>query len=100
MWCFDNGVTTIAALAEPGEFQDPCGYALGQYFLTHLYEAMGPAAFSAAMRDSYERYLDYRFHPTEEEVYRIFLGHTPPDREAAFMDVYLQRHGGPFLERS
>lgn len=93
MWCFTN----IAALAKPGEFQDPCGYALGQYFPTRLYDAMELAAFSSAMREIYERYLDYQYHPTEEQVYRIFLKHTPPDREVAFQDVYRRLHGGPFL---
>ena len=100
VWCFDNGVTTIAALAEPSEFQDPCGYALGQYFLTHLFDTMGLAAFSSALRELYERYLDYQYYPTEEQVYRIFLEHTPPDREAAFIDVYRWLHGGPFLDGS
>ena len=49
------------------------------------------------MRELYERYLDYQYYPTEEQVYRIFLKHAPPDREAAFLDVYRRLHGGPFL---
>ena len=98
VWCFNNGVTTIAALAESGEFENSCGYALGQYFMTHLYDAMGLAGLSSAMRELYERYLDYQYYPTEEQVYRIFLRHTPPDREAAFLDVYRRLHGGPFLD--
>ena len=97
VWCFNNGVTTIAALAAPSEFQNSCGYALGQYFLTHLYDAIGLAAFSSAMREIYERYLDYQYHPTEEQVYRIFLKHVPADRAAAFRDVYRRLHGGSFL---
>ena len=97
VWCFNNGVTTIAALAEPSEFQESCGYALGQYFLTHLYDVMGLAAFSSAMRELYERYLDHQYHPTEEQVYRIFRKHTPPGREAAFLDVYRRLHDGSFL---
>ena len=97
VWCVNNGVATIAALAEASEFQDSCGYHLGQYFLTQLYDVMGPAAFSSAMRELYEQYLDYQYHPTEEQVYRIFLKHAPPDREAAFLDVYRRLHGGPFL---
>ncbi len=99
VWCVNNGVATIAALAEPSEFQDPCGYALGQYFLTHLYDAMGLAAFSSAMRELYERYLNFEYYPSEEQVYRIFLKHTSPDREAEFLDVYRQLHGGLFLGR-
>ena len=98
VWCQNNGVATIAALAEPSEFQNPCGYALGQQFLTHLYDVMGLAGFSSAMREFYLRYLDYRHHPSEEEVYGIFLKHAPPDREAAFLDVYRRLHGGAFLE--
>ena len=98
VWCVNNGVATIAALAETSEFQEPCGYALGQYFMTHLYDAMGLAAFSSAMREFYERYLDYQYYPTEEQVYRIFLKHTPPDHEAEFLDVYRRLHAGPFLD--
>ena len=98
VWCFNNGVTTIAALAEPNEFQDSCGYALGQYFLTHIYDAIGLVAFSSAMGELYERYLDYQFHPTEEQVYRVFLKHTPADRKAEFLEVYRRLHGGPFLD--
>ena len=98
VWCVNNGVATIASLGESGPLEDPCGYALGQYFLTHLYDAIGLAAFSSAMRDLYERYLDYQYHPTEEQVYRIFLRQIPRDREAAFLDVYRRLHGGPFLD--
>ena len=94
----NNGLATIDALAEPGEFQDPCGYALGYYFLIHLYEAMGLAAFSSAMRGLHERYPDHRFHPTEEHVYHIFLSYTPPDREATFREVYRRLHS-PLLRK-
>ena len=68
-------------------------YAFGQYFLTHLYDAIGLSTFSSAMRELYERHLDCQYHPSEEQVYRIFLKHTPPDREAAFPDVYRRLHG-------
>ena len=46
------------------------------------------ATFSSAKRGLYERYLNYQYHLTEGHVYRIFLKHTPPNREAAFLDVY------------
>ncbi len=98
VWCVNNGLATIADLAEPGEFSESCGYHLGQYFLTHLYDVMGLAGFSSAMREFYERYLDFQHHPTEEQVYRIFLKHTSPDREAAFQDVYRRLHGGTFID--
>ena len=97
VWCVNNGLDTIAALAGPSEHSSSCSYHLGNYFLNHLYDAMGLSAFSSAMREFYEGYLDHRHHPTEEQVYRIFLKHTPPDREAAFQDVYRRLHAGPFL---
>ena len=46
----------------------------------------------------YERYLRFLPWPSEKEIYRIFLKHTPPVREAAFLDVYRRFHGGPFLD--
>ena len=59
---------------------------------------MGEAAFSSAMRELYEQHLDYRYYPTDEEVYRVFLKHTPQDREDALLDVYRRLHGGPFID--
>ena len=89
-YCRKHGVENMHALGDP-DHPDPvanvtCAYLIGQYFLTHLYDIMGKAAFSSAMRDLYERYLDYQYHPTEEEVYRIFLKHTPSDRDAVLLD--------------
>ncbi|MCY4625596.1 MAG: hypothetical protein OXC99_11440, partial [Chloroflexi bacterium] len=97
-WCVDNGVTNVAALAGSGEFENPCGYALGRYLLTSLFNTIGADAFSSAMQEFYERYLDFQHHPTDEQVYRIFLKHTPADREEAFLDVYRSLHGGPFVD--
>ncbi|MCY4529938.1 MAG: hypothetical protein OXD46_13010, partial [Chloroflexi bacterium] len=96
-WCVDNGVINIAALAGSGEFENPCSYALGQYFLTSLYNTIGEDAFSSAMRGFYEGYLDFQHHPTDEQVFHIFFKHTPADRDAAFLDVYSRLHGGPFV---
>ena len=52
------------------------------------------------MRELYELNLDYQYYTTDERVYRIFFKHIPPDREAAFLDVYRRLHGGPFLDRN
>ena len=97
-WCVDNGVIDVAALAGSGEFESPCGYALGQYLLSSLFNTIGEDAFSSAMQEFYERYLDFQHHPTDEQVYRIFLKHTPADREPVFLDVYRRLHGGAFLD--
>ena len=99
--CRNNGVPNLHALSDPNH-PDPvaqmnCGYFFGEYFLITLFNTIGEAAFSSAMRELYELYLDYQLHTTEERVYRVFLKHTPPDREEDFLDVYRRLHGGPFL---
>ena len=100
--CRENGVPNLHALNDPDHpdpvWQQTCGYGLGQFFLTSLFDAMGEAAFSSALRELHGLYLDYQYYPTEEQVYRIFLKHTPPDREAAFRELYRTIHGGPFLD--
>ena len=101
-YCGDNGVPNIHALSDPDHpnpvAQSTCSYGLGHNFLATLFNTIGEAAFSSAMRELYESYLDYRPPATEEQVYRIFLKHAPPDREAAFLDAYRRLHGGPFLD--
>ena len=100
-YCRDNQVPNIHALSEPDHpnpvAQSTCGYGLGHHFLAALLGAIGEAAFSSAIRELYESYLAYRPPATEEQVYRTFLRHVPPDREEAFLAVYRQLHGGPFL---
>ncbi len=100
-YCQDNGVPNLHAISEPNHpnpvAQSTCGYLLGEHFLIALFNVIGEAAFSSAMRELYELYLDYQPYATDEQVYRIFLKHTPPDHEAAFLDVFRRLHGGPFL---
>ncbi len=104
-YCRDiAGVRKIHALGDPNH-PDPladvsCAYLIGEYFLIKLFNAMGEAAFSSVMREMYELYLDYVYYQTDEQVYRIFLKHTPPDREAAVIGLWRQIHGGPFIDES
>lgn len=103
-YCSERGIPNVHALNDPDPpdvvARDTCFYALGQYFLTNLFNTVGEAAFSSALRELYGSYLRFRPFPTEEQIYRVFLEHTPPDREAAFLDVYRRLHGGPFVDRS
>ena len=100
-YCRDNGVPNLHALSDPNHpnpvAQSTCGYGMGHHFLAALFNTIGEPAFSSAMRELYERHLNYESYATDEQVYRIFLGHTPQDREAAFRDMYRRLHGGPFL---
>ena len=101
-YCRDNGVPNIHALSDPDHpnpvAQSTCSYGMGHHFLATLFNTIGEAAFSSAMRELYESYLDYQPPSTEEQVYRVFLKHTPPNSEAAFLDVYRRYHGGPFID--
>ncbi len=103
-YCRDNGVPNLHALSDTDHpnpvAQSTCGYGMGHHFLATLFKTIGEAPFSSAMRELHERYLDYQPYPTDERVYRIFLGHTPPGREAAFLDAFRRLHGGPFLTGS
>lgn len=102
-FCRDNGVPNIHAIGQPDHpnpaAQSTCGYGLGHHFLATLFNAIGEAAFSSAMGELYGLYLDYQPFATDEQVYRIFLKHTPPDREGALLDVFRRLHGGPFTDR-
>lgn len=100
--CTENGVPNVHALSDPDPpdrmWQSTCQYGLGQYFLTSLFNTLGPTAFSAALGELYGSYRQLQFYPAEEQVYRTFLSHAPPDREAAFLEDYRRLHGGPFLD--
>ena len=101
-YCRDNGVPNIHAISVPDHpnpvAQSTCGYLLGEYFLTTLFNTIGEAAFSSALRELYGLYLDYQTYATDEQVYLIFRKHTPPDREAEFLNMYRRLHDGAFLD--
>ena len=100
-YCQENGVPNLHTLNDYNHpdpvAQETCGYFLGEYFLTVLYNIMGEPAFSGALRELHELYLAYEYHPSEERVYQAFRRHTPSGRTAAFNDAYRQYHGGPFV---
>ncbi len=100
-YCQGQQVPNLHTLNDPDHpnpvGQQTCGYSLGQYFLTKLYDTIGEAAFSSALRELHELNLDYQYYADDEQVYRVFLKHTPPGSRAAFLDLYRRLHGGPFL---
>ena len=100
-YCRDNGVPNLHSLSDPDHpnpvAQSTCGYGLGHHFLATLFNAIGEAAFSSAMRDLYNLYLEFQPYATDEQIYLIFRKHTPAGREAALLDVFRRLHGGPFL---
>lgn len=100
-YCQENHVPNLHTLNDPAHpnpvAQQTCGYILGEYFLTVLYNILGDPAFPAALRELHELYLAFDYYPSEERVYQAFLRHAPPGRMEAFNDAYRQYHGGPFI---
>ena len=74
-----------------------CKYGFGRHFLIGLFETVGEAAISSALREVYLRILAAP-DPTEEEVYRTFLKYVSPSLEEEFPDLYRRLHGGPFVD--
>ena len=86
---------------------DICPYAMGEYFLLEVHDAIGTERLAAAIRDMPERLIlpDSKFFPDridrervrEEELYLILLEHTPVERLERLQELYREVHGGPFL---
>jgi hypothetical protein len=81
-----------AAHAESSQFY--CNYAVGEYFLINVYEALGPEGASQAWRELYVLAEEKQRAATENEIYQAFLRNTPPENVAEFNSVYGRWHGG------
>ena len=89
-----------------------CAYPFGRYLLLGVYGIIGEDAMRSALGELYltakETFADRvpwltagnrSFTAlTEEEIYRIFLRHVPPEKEEEFRAFYRRVHGGPFTE--
>lgn len=100
-YCEENGVPDLHTLNDHDHpdavARQTCGYILGEYFLTVLYNIMGEPAFSAALRELHGLYLAYEHHPSEQRVYQAFLRQVPPGSATAFNDAWRRYHNGPFV---
>ena len=93
--CVELGFRNIQELLDKG------GHAcLGELFLVSLFNLLGEEAMSAALRELYlsREAIESGGQP-EEELYRIFLKHTPPGLKDEFRDLYRRLHGGPATGR-
>ena len=103
--CADQGVSNVHEWNQameglaPWEMPDNpawgCAYPVGEYFLLGMYETLGHEVVSQTLRDLYLLKESPNRSLTEEDVYRAFLAHTPPSKEAEFRDAYRRAHGGP-----
>ena len=85
--------------------QGTCFYSMGLHFLVALRETMGHEAWRSALRAFYLEFeheglfVSTQDQPEDEDVYRVFMEHTPPHLVAAVKDVFRRLHGGPFIDR-
>ena len=107
-YCREQEVHNLQALNALGDLGggdvwDRCRYDMGLHFLVNLREAMGDDPWRAALRTlflkgGYEGLYLASGGATDEEVYQVFLEHTPPHLVAAVKDVFRGLHGGPFVD--
>ena len=79
---------------------------MGQHFLLTLRKVMGKDAWLSALRAFYLQYvrnyvfITYTGVPLgDEDVYHVFLEHTPPELVDDVKDVFRRLHGGPFIDQ-
>ena len=75
-----------------------CNYHMGVHLLIMLILTLGEQTTSSALRDLYVQHHTTGLEVTEEEIYRAFLKHTPPELESAFRALYKRLHGGTYDE--
>ena len=106
-FCREHGVHNLHAWNElgHGEVWDRCRYSMGLHFMVALRETMGDEAWRSALRAFYLSvgyqglyFLGWNGAPRDEEIYHVFLEHTPPHLVEAVKDVYRRLHGGPFVD--
>ncbi|PKB79053.1 MAG: hypothetical protein BZY88_15320 [SAR202 cluster bacterium Io17-Chloro-G9] len=102
--CRADGVDSIQDLIDdkkkvgPTRHHDgplwPCNYYFGESLLTDLFDTMGEQPFRQAWTEIYLAGSGR----SEEEVYRIFLSHSPLDKVDQVKEVYANWHGGDFTK--
>ncbi len=110
--CPEHQVASIHAAAvrvepdssEEQETIETCIGLFGRMLLYQLLLILGEERMSAAMRELYLISADARGKneegieiPSEKDIFRIFLKHTPPDRVDEMRHWYRYFHGGPFI---
>ena len=75
-----------------------CDYTLGERFMLGMYEALGPAAMSAALRELYVQSLIFE-HPNHDSIFHAFNSNVPSGREEEFKSAWRRFHGSPVIDR-
>ena len=95
-----GGIETITQLHErfdPVRDTPGCAYLLGENFLNEFRLLAGEDALHQTLKDLYLRApTDRDPWPSEEEIYRTFLGNAPEGKRPAFQSLYDRLHGGKY----
>ena len=110
-YCSEQGLDNLQALNDlrdrnPGFLWEWCNFSMGEHFLLTLRNVMGKDAWLSALRAFYLQYvrnyvfITYTGVPLgDEDVYHVFLEHTPPELVDDVKDVFRRLHGGPFIDQ-
>lgn len=111
--CPNRHVASIHAVAvravpdnsEERDVIESCIGLFGRMLLYQLLLVLGQERMSDAMRELYLTSLGAHGRneegivtPSEKDIFRIFLKHTPPDRADEMRHWYRHFHGGPFID--
>ncbi len=72
-----------------------CDYYLGERFMHALYIDLGHDMVAGSLQELHRRPGERRSPLTEENIYDIFLSHTPSEKTQLFQDIYTCFHGMP-----
>ncbi len=85
---------------------EECGSLYGSMLLFRLYQTIGEKAVALALRDLYiptvhdevRRNAEGILTPSDLDILRAFLRHSPPHQHDQIRHWYRQLHGGPFID--
>ena len=99
--CPELGVNNIfdlgnVGLAFRGSPHQGCFYLLGEFFLNSMFLSLGEEVASAAIQDIFVNGPFVLGRPmTAKDIFLSFLRNVPPHREAEFLSLFRELHGGP-----
>ena len=101
-YCAEQGLEHLQDWTDlgGGDLRDSCSYGMGAHFLLTLREVLGEEAWLSALRAFYLEYgrqLDRFSGGKDEDVYAVFIRHTPLFLVEKVNDVFRTFHGGPFI---
>ena len=111
--CASKGLWNIYSISvhpypkerEAARALEKCGSLYGSMLLFRMYQTLGERAVSLALRDLYiptvhdevRRNPEGHLTPSDLDILRAFMRHSPPQLHDQIRHWFRQLHGGPFL---